>query len=200
MRGNGGHGLASLKQHLGLEFDHHDAGEDARAAAEVVLRAEGRQPVRLQNSVQPSRFEIDDDFDLIEDDNDTVIVPEATVVAQIAPRPQSHQNTARAIGTTEITQGNIDNHHIYLRSFFDRFPADAIGGSNRWSAAQREVAVDWGGGAVVMTDLDGTKRLFRKRGWIWEFFERNGVQAGDMVTVEEIGPYSYRVVLQRHRS
>lgn len=40
LRGNGGHGLASLKAHLGLSFTHHDAGEDARAAAEVVLRAE----------------------------------------------------------------------------------------------------------------------------------------------------------------
>lgn len=41
LKGNGGHGLASLKVHLGLEFHHHDAGEDARAAAEIVLRAEG---------------------------------------------------------------------------------------------------------------------------------------------------------------
>ncbi|CUH80690.1 exonuclease domain-containing protein [Tropicibacter naphthalenivorans] len=40
LKGNGGHGLASLKRHLRLSFDHHDAGEDARAAAEVVLLAE----------------------------------------------------------------------------------------------------------------------------------------------------------------
>lgn len=40
LKGNGGHGLASLKTHLGLQFRHHDAGEDARAAAEVVLHAE----------------------------------------------------------------------------------------------------------------------------------------------------------------
>lgn len=40
LKGNGGHGLASLKAHLGLQFEHHDAGEDARAAAEVVLLAE----------------------------------------------------------------------------------------------------------------------------------------------------------------
>jgi len=40
LKGAGGHGLASLKQHLGLEFHHHDAGEDARASAIVVLRAE----------------------------------------------------------------------------------------------------------------------------------------------------------------
>ncbi|CUH51663.1 3'-5' exonuclease [Shimia marina] len=41
-RGNGGHGLAHLKEALGLSFHHHDAGEDARAAAEVVLLAEAR--------------------------------------------------------------------------------------------------------------------------------------------------------------
>ena len=37
-----GHGLASLKRHLGLRFMHHDAGEDARAAAQVALAAEDR--------------------------------------------------------------------------------------------------------------------------------------------------------------
>lgn len=40
LKGNGGHGLASLKQHLDLEFKHHDAGEDARASAMVVILAE----------------------------------------------------------------------------------------------------------------------------------------------------------------
>ena len=34
-----GYGLASLSQHLGIEFAHHDAGEDARAAGLVVLAA-----------------------------------------------------------------------------------------------------------------------------------------------------------------
>ncbi len=40
LKGNGGHGLANLKQVLNLQFHHHDAGEDARAAAMVVLHAE----------------------------------------------------------------------------------------------------------------------------------------------------------------
>lgn len=38
--GNGGHGLGHLKKQLSLRFTHHDAGEDARAAAQVVLLAE----------------------------------------------------------------------------------------------------------------------------------------------------------------
>lgn len=41
-KGQGGHGLAHLKKQLALEFRHHDAGEDARAAAQVVLLAEER--------------------------------------------------------------------------------------------------------------------------------------------------------------
>lgn len=203
LRGNGGHGLASLKQHLGLVFEHHDAGEDARAAAEVVLRAEGVQPNRAQDTVQIGQAATadDEDFDLIEVNEEVVIA--AAPAPKVTPTPAGEtqrQHGGRHLGTTEITQGNIDNNHIYLRSFFEKFPADAIGGSNRASAAQREIAVEWGGGAVVMTDLDGSKRFFRKRGWIREFFERQGVRAGDMVTVDEVAPYSYRVALQRRHS
>lgn len=36
----GGHGLANLKTVLNLDFNHHDAIEDARASAQVVLHAE----------------------------------------------------------------------------------------------------------------------------------------------------------------
>lgn len=203
LRGNGGHGLANLKHHLGLVFEHHDAGEDARAAAEVVLRAEGVQPVRIQPSVQTAQMAIadDEDFDLIEDSDDTVMVVCEPLAAPMPSSDEiSRQHTGRHIGTTEIKQGNINHSHIYLRGFFEKFPADAIGGSNRASAAQREIAVDWGGDTVVMTDLDGAKQFFRKRGWIREFFERYGARVGDMVTVEEVAPYIYRVALQRRLS
>ena len=40
LKGEGGHGLANLKSYLDLDFEHHNAKEDARAAAEVVLLAE----------------------------------------------------------------------------------------------------------------------------------------------------------------
>lgn len=66
LKANGGHGLASLKRHLSLEFQHHDAGEDARASAEVVLLAErvtGRQvetsvPVHSQTREPVTTIEI----------------------------------------------------------------------------------------------------------------------------------------------
>lgn len=53
LKGNGGHGLASLKRELDLEFHHHDAGEDARAAALVVLHAEARLEMRFDELVLP---------------------------------------------------------------------------------------------------------------------------------------------------
>ena len=42
-----GWGLASVAAYLGVAFEHHNAGEDARAAAEIVIRAcvaTGRSP------------------------------------------------------------------------------------------------------------------------------------------------------------
>jgi DNA polymerase-3 subunit epsilon len=59
LRGNGGHGLANLKKALGLHFRHHDAGEDARAAAEVVLKAEATlgKKVRMHRPSQQLVFD-----------------------------------------------------------------------------------------------------------------------------------------------
>lgn len=101
---------------------------------------------------------------------------------------------AKIIGEVEITQGNIDNNHIYLRGFFDRFPEDAVGGSNRAAKAPREISVDWGMD-IVWTDLDGSKKLFRSRGWIGLFFRLNEAKVGDVVVVGEIALYQYQVQL-----
>lgn len=53
--GNGGHGLGHLKQALALDFEHHDAGEDAKAAALVVLRAEVHTGQTLEELVSPPK-------------------------------------------------------------------------------------------------------------------------------------------------
>ncbi|WP_322895662.1 MULTISPECIES: exonuclease domain-containing protein [unclassified Yoonia] len=53
LKGNGGHGLANLKKVLDLQFHHHDAGEDARAAATVVLHAEAHLRVPFEELVKP---------------------------------------------------------------------------------------------------------------------------------------------------
>lgn len=80
LQGNGGHGLASLKAHLGLRFEHHDAREDARAAAEVVLMAEHGTRV----AVKPWSAPVDDDV-LDDDDTGPVSVPAAVIRHTVAP-------------------------------------------------------------------------------------------------------------------
>lgn len=54
LKGNGGHGLANLKRTLNLKFHHHDAGEDARAAAMVVLRAETHLSMPFEQLIIPA--------------------------------------------------------------------------------------------------------------------------------------------------
>lgn len=57
LKGNGGHGLGNLKKVLNLDFHHHDAGEDARASALVVLKAQERLGVELSKLVPPLKAE-----------------------------------------------------------------------------------------------------------------------------------------------
>ncbi len=54
LKGNGGHGLANLKRTLNLQFHHHDAGEDARAAALVVLHAELHLRLPFEELIRPT--------------------------------------------------------------------------------------------------------------------------------------------------
>jgi DNA polymerase-3 subunit epsilon len=54
LKGNGGHGLANLKRTLNLQFHHHDAGEDARAAALVVLHAEAHLSIPFEHLIIPA--------------------------------------------------------------------------------------------------------------------------------------------------
>ena len=102
-------------------------------------------------------------------------------------------------GEVELTEGNLNakNMHFYMRGFLHRFPVDLIGGSNKSKAAPRTAVLDWGGGSYVDTDIDGGKEFFRARGWVRSFFAANRAQPGDIVRVEETGPYSYRISLRK---
>lgn len=55
LKGQGGHGLANLAMHLRLNFYHHDAGEDARIAAQIVLMAEEVSGQTFELLSQPAR-------------------------------------------------------------------------------------------------------------------------------------------------
>ncbi len=91
-----------------------------------------------------------------------------------------------------VTQGNINNNHLYLTTVLDMFPKDVFGGEDRSQAAARMVRIECGS-ETVETDIVDAKNIFRKRGWVRRFFGSKRIHAGDQVVLEQIQPYSYRV-------
>ncbi len=62
-----------------------------------------------------------------------------------------------------ITQGNLDNSHMYLTECMDLFPDDVLGGPDESQAVPRTVRVEYGS-EVVDTDIVRDKHIFRRRG------------------------------------
>lgn len=97
----------------------------------------------------------------------------------------------------ELTQGNINNDHLYLSSVIEFFPPDSIGGSNDSSLAPRALEVHSGISSPVRTDIVGDKKIFRRRAWVGEFFEVHNLAAGDRVVIEKTGIDRYHVYPKR---
>lgn len=102
----------------------------------------------------------------------------------------------------EVTAGNLRQNHLYVRSLYDFFPPDIVGGSRRNGAAgQIELILD-GLNETVHTDIGrdaqtGRPRGFlRCRGSLRRFYEHHNVRAGDRVVVEKISPRKFRLAPQ----
>jgi len=91
-----------------------------------------------------------------------------------------------------VTQGNLNNKHMYLTEAWDLFPEDVFGGRNKSQAAPRTVCIQFGD-KTVATDIDRIKKVFRRRDWVGRFYDSNRVQAGDRVLLEQVDLYRYRV-------
>lgn len=167
-------------------------------------RSGGADTVKVDVFQRGRKLHIDVEWDDLKPDVTAPVKAAPSTATSQTVRPlassvptASQTATGLVIGEVEITDGNIANKHIYLRSFFDRFPADAVGGPNKATRAKRDITIDWGGAEAVQTDIDGQKKFFRARGWIGAFFQMNGAKAGDRVVVEETDTYCYRVRLEK---
>ena len=112
------------------------------------------------------------------------------------PSPPSQRKADKSSATVArryltVTQGNVNNNHLYLTEAMDLLPPDVLGGPGKESAA-RTVRVEWGG-ETVETDVVRARNIFRRRGWIGRFFAANDIAAGDRVVIEQIEPYVFRV-------
>lgn len=102
-------------------------------------------------------------------------------------------NTARIC----LTQGNLNNNHFYLTSCLAMFPADSIGGSNIKTRASRLLQITPRGDEALETDIDGTKNIFRKRGWVGEMFRREDAGLGDLVCIKQSQEGIYEIWLEK---
>jgi hypothetical protein len=92
----------------------------------------------------------------------------------------------------ELTQGNLDNNHLYLSSVIGFFPAESIGGPNA-SEIGTQVEIHCGIAEPVFTDIAGDKKIFRKRSWVGEFFKSHSLSAGSKVIIEKTGANRYHI-------
>lgn len=97
----------------------------------------------------------------------------------------------------ELTQGNINNDHLYLSSVTDFFPKDSFGGSNSDDVAPVMLEIHCGIGEPVLTDIAGDKNIFRKRSWVKEFFKTHNMAAGQTIIIEHTGDYRFHIYPKR---
>jgi hypothetical protein len=97
-----------------------------------------------------------------------------------------------------LTAGNIRNNHIYLRGHLDFFPAAAIGQPAAKDGRGRSLTLHLEGiSEPVITDIAGTKLIFRKRAAMKEFFKRNNLREGDVVQITRESQWVYRLTPRR---
>lgn len=93
----------------------------------------------------------------------------------------------------ELTQGNINNNHIYLSSVMSFFPSSSIGGENKDSIASTHLEICYGASEPVVTDIAGDKKIFRKRTWVKSFIEEHNLQAGDSIVIHKLATNRYHI-------
>ncbi|MFZ3039211.1 MAG: hypothetical protein WA115_05435 [Polynucleobacter sp.] len=92
-----------------------------------------------------------------------------------------------------ITQGNINNNHIYLLDAWDLIPKDSVGGENSDFLAKRLLDVHLSTGAHFKTDVAEDKKIFRARSNFREFFMTHKITDGSRLVIEKTGPYEFHI-------
>ena len=72
-----------------------------------------------------------------------------------------------------LTVGSINNTYVGTSIIADLIPDDAIGGKNKNQCAPKTISVDYGGGLISHTDVDGTKQILRDRKTFSAFIKRH---------------------------
>ena len=99
-----------------------------------------------------------------------------------------------------ITPGNLRNNHIYISGHHDFFPPEVYGQSSGRKSKAKSVTLQVEGlPEPITTDIavnrsNGRPRnFFRKRAWVGRFFKKHEIREGDVVAVERLDAFNYRI-------
>jgi DNA polymerase-3 subunit epsilon len=97
------------------------------------------------------------------------------------------------VATILLTKGNLNSNHFYLTSCLNMFPPAAIGGKSETEQATLKLKVRPAFGEEVMTDIDGTKNIFRNRGWVGKLFRVSEAKVGEAVQIKKLSEFGIDV-------
>lgn len=92
-----------------------------------------------------------------------------------------------------LTEGSIKNTYVHIALLKDFLPANVIGGGNLAQGAAGNLSVDYGGGLISHTDVDGKKNILRDRKSVSAFMKRHRLAGGDQISITRTGAYALRV-------
>jgi hypothetical protein len=104
-----------------------------------------------------------------------------------------------------VTEGNLRNHHLYITGHHDFFPEECYGPSDARKGIRRKLTLLVEGlPSAVETDIaraNGSghpRNFFRKRNWVGEFFKIHRLSEGDVVAIERLDSFTYRIYPYRN--
>ena len=94
-----------------------------------------------------------------------------------------------------VTQGGLDNSYVSLAGNLGFFPQDSLGPSNLRDGEGTMLTLHFAGlDGTHLTDIASNYPGFRRRGPWSRFFAHHQIAAGDVVAIERLSRYEYRVL------
>lgn len=91
-------------------------------------------------------------------------------------------------------QTNKKRTYIRLTKVLDWLEPEIFGGDTDRELATKLALVQYGSLPPISDDIAGKHKFFRRRSQfvVTRFLDDHGLQPGDMIKLERLGPYSYR--------